>query len=318
MSIKKVCIFGGTGFVGRSLLNQLSSLGISARVFTRARASAKQILITPDIEIIEGHTDSAALKRAIQGCDAVINLVGVLHDRPKGEFQRAHVDLPKAIYSAAHDVGVSRIIHMSALGASTHGNSHYLRSRGQGEDVALAEMSTAKVTILRPSIIYGRYDKFTNLFAQMMQVLPAIPLAGADSKFQPIWVEDVARAILECLVGERATQTIGRSFDLGGPQVFTFKEVLQQVSAAIGKRRWVVGLPAPIATLQALAFEILPGAPIMTRDNLASMKTPNVCAKAWPDIFSFMPAGMPAVITTYLGKNNLQPQYDSFRSRAQR
>jgi uncharacterized protein YbjT (DUF2867 family) len=315
--MKRICILGGTGFVGRSLVNQLAQRNIAARVLTRNRQSAHHLFTIPDIDIFAPRSYSRDdLAAAMRGCDAVVNLVGVLHDRPSGEFERAHVTLATTVFEAAKLAGVKRVVHMSALGAAANpAPSNYLRSRHRGEAAAQAAMSTGlDVTVLRPSIIFGRYNPLLSLFTGMLKAAPVLPLAGADVPFQPIWVEDVARAFVECLVGVNAKQTIGQSYDLGGPQVLTLREVMRTFADAVGAKPLIIGLPAPIAALQATVFGLWPGRkPLMTRDNLASMKAKNTLDHGWPSVFGFQPSAMAPVVMQYLGQDNMQLRLQRFR-----
>jgi uncharacterized protein YbjT (DUF2867 family) len=308
----KILILGGTGFVARSLINQLAARNVDVKVLTRNRVSAHHLLTVPNIDIVEGSArDQATLVRAMADCDATVNLVGVLHDRPRGEFNRAHVELPKTVFAAAMQAGKPRVIHMSALGANEKGPSAYLRSRGGGEAAANAAMTSGlAVTVVRPSLIFGRDNPLLNLFINMMKVAPVVPLAG---------VEDVARAIIECLVGPTARQTIGQTYDLGGPQVMTLKEFMQTLAGAAGAKPWIVGLPGPVASIQATVFGLWPGKkPLMTRDNLASMRVDNVASTPWPSLLGFAPRSLIASATRTLGDAHLQHRLQGFRDRAQR
>src|SRR5450759_584639 len=199
MQISRVCLLGGSGFIGRHVAERLSDLGIEVIVPTRRRERAKFLLVLPTVDVVEADIhDDASLKRLISGCDAVINLVGILHAEKKTGFERAHVQLPQRVANACVKAGVSRLIQMSALNADTNAPSEYLKSRARGEAAVKEVAKTApglRVTMFRPSVVFGRGDKFLNLFAQLVKFLPVIPLGSARAKFQPVHVDDVARAI---------------------------------------------------------------------------------------------------------------------------
>lgn len=314
--IRSVTLLGGTGFVGRSLAHHIAATGARVRVITRLAKRARPLLVLPTIEVVEANPyDPSALISSFRGEDAVINLVGALHDSPRGTFDRAHVELPKKVFAAARDAGVKRVLHMSALGASDVGPSHYLKSRGRGEMVAQAAMRDCDVTIFRPSVIFGADDNFTNLFARMAAVAPFLPLARADARFQPVHVEDVARAMAASLARR---ETIGQIYDLGGPDILTLKQIVQASAQAAGHRRPILSLGSTLSYLQALALEWVPGGPIMTRDNLASMAIDNIAANAWPKAFGFQPVAMATTMAEYLGNQTPRGRYDNYRAGAGR
>jgi NADH dehydrogenase len=211
----------------------------------------------------------------IQPNGAVINLVGVLHDKPAmpyGKvFKAAHVDLPKNIITAMQLHGLKRYLHMSALGADSHGPSMYQRSKGDGE--AAVKQSNLDWTIFRPSVIFGAQDQFINLFAKLTKLSPALPLANHQAKFQPVSVDDVATAFAMAL---KMPQTIRQSYDLVGPTIYTMKEIVQFAARKAKTSCAIIPVPAFVGYLQALAFEFLPVPTLMSRDNIASMQLPNV------------------------------------------
>jgi NADH dehydrogenase len=205
---------------------------------------------------------------------AVINLVGVLHDKPAkpyGEvFRSAHVELPKNIMTAMQLHGLKRYLHMSALGADSQGPSMYQRSKGDGE--AAVKASNLDWTIFRPSVIFGAQDQFINLFFKLTKLFPAMPLANHQALFQPVSVDDVASAFVKSL---SMPQTIHQSYDLVGPTVYTMKEIVEFAARKAKTSCVIIPMPAFIGYLQALAFEFLPGPTLMSRDNIASMQLPN-------------------------------------------
>jgi NADH dehydrogenase len=212
----------------------------------------------------------------VAGRDAVINLVGILHSHhgtPYGpEFRRAHVELPRRIVAACAAAGVPRYLHMSALGADRQGASMYQRSKADGE-LAAASQPAVAATIFRPSVVFGPDDNFLNLFARLQRHLPLVPLASAGARFQPVYVGDVAEAYVRALLEPHTRNQI---YELGGPGIYTMAELVRLAGRYSGHPRPVFALPDVLARLQAGFFELLPGTPLLTRDNLDSMKTDNV------------------------------------------
>lgn len=281
--MKKVLVLGGSGFVGRHVVAALARAGHSITVPTRRWAHAKHLLTWPQVTVRELDVmDPAALTSVVRGHDVVIHLIAVLHG-DEARFERLHVDLPLAVAQACVHAQVPHLIHMSALGADPAGPSMYQRSKGRGE-LALAEIaktSGLRLTVLRPSVIFGSDDRFINLFARMQRVVPLVPLAGASARFQPVWVQDVAQAVAQ-VVQRRERQ--GRTYELGGPQVLTLAELVRHAGRWVGCPRPIVPLPHAVAWLQALLMELAPGEPLMSRDNLASMRRDNVLGHAWPGL----------------------------------
>ena len=275
-----VVVIGATGFIGGHLLARLAADGVNMLVPARHYESAKHLTTLPylDLEVADIH-DDATLRHLVAGRDAVINLVGVLHGghgTPYGPvFRRLHVELPRRIAQACADVGVPRYLHMSALGASSNGPSMYQRSKADGE-LAARSQPTVAATIFRPSVVFGPGDHFLTMFAKLQQHLPVVPLASANARFQPVYVEDVAAAFSSAL---RDPHMRGAVIELGGPQVYTLAELVRLAGRYAGHERRVIALPDWAARLQARLFELLPGDPVISRDNLDSMKTDNVIEK---------------------------------------
>ncbi len=294
---RSVCVLGGSGFVGSALCEQLVARGWHVRVLTRDRQQSRHLFVLPTVEVVVADPyDDAVLVHHFEGMDAVVNLVAVLHDTRGGRYKQVHLELPRKVANACRGAGVGRLVHMSALGASENAPSEYLRTRGQGEQVVREAAEGLEVTILRPSIIFGPGDSFLNLFARLARFLPVIPLAGAGARFQPIWVEDVARVI--CVALENRA-TAGRTYELGGPRTYSLREIVAWVAALTGHARTVIGLPDKVARWQAAVLERLPG-PLMTRDNLLSMSVDNVCTGPVPAEFGFEPSATEAVVPGYL------------------
>lgn len=296
-------ILGGTGFVGRSLCEKLveRSGGGGAQVVVPSRrpSSAKHLQLMPTVRVVEADVhDEAQLTALLRGRDAVINLVAILHGS-EAAFERAHVALPRTLARACASAGVRRVVHVSALGVGPAAPSRYLRSKTAGEAVLAA--AGLDLTVLRPSVIFGEHDRFLNLFATLQALFPVMPLAGAQARFQPVWVQDVASAIVRCLDD---AASIGKTYECAGPQVFTLKELVQAAGRWSGHARPVFGLPDAIGRLQALAMELLPGTPLMSRDNLDSMHAPNVATGQLPGLqaLGITPATLDSVVPEYLSE----------------
>jgi NADH dehydrogenase len=271
--MKNVLVLGGSGFVGRHVCEALNRAGISMTVVTR-RLPARSVQMLPRVTVVQADVhDPQALASLLPGHDAVINLVAILHG-DRHAFDKVHVQLPRQIAHACVQTGVKRMLHVSALGADQHGPSLYQRSKAQGEAALQSEVVHGlQLTVLRPSVVFAEDDAFIQLFARLQSVAPVVPLAGAETRFQPVWVQDVAQAVMFALMHR---ETIGRVYELAGPHIYTLKQLVEHAGAWAGHPRLVFGLPQPLAYLQALVMEMMPGAPLMSRDNLASMQVDNV------------------------------------------
>jgi NADH dehydrogenase len=274
-----ILLIGGNGFVGRALAAQLQSAGYSVLIPTGHLAVGRDLRLLPkvhleDADIHEFDTLQGLCSR-VSSSGAVINLVGVLHDKPAQPygkiFQAAHVDLPKNIITAMQMHGLKRYLHMSALGAHSNGPSMYQRSKGDGE--AAVKASNLDWTIFRPSVIFGAQDQFINLFAKLTKLFPVMPLANHSAQFQPVSVDDVATAFVRAL---KMPMTIHQTYDLVGPTVYTMQEIVELAKRKVGASCAIIPVPAFVGYLQALAFEFLPGPTLMSRDNIASMQQPNI------------------------------------------
>ena len=274
-----ILLIGGNGFVGRVIAAQLQLAGYSVLVPTRHLVAARELRMLPKIHIeqadIHEFDELQSLCGRVKANGAVINLVGVLHDKPAQPygkvFKSAHVDLPKNIITAMQMHGLKRYLHMSALGADSQGPSMYQRSKGDGE--AAVKASNLNWTIFRPSVIFGAQDQFINLFSKLTKLFPAMPLANYQAQFQPVSVEDVATAFVQSL---SMPKTIHQSYDLVGPKVYTMKEIVELAARKAKTSCAIIPVPAFVGFLQALAFEFLPGPTLMSRDNIASMQLPNI------------------------------------------
>ncbi|HEX7054719.1 MAG TPA: complex I NDUFA9 subunit family protein [Burkholderiales bacterium] len=324
MKIDDVLVVGGSGFIGRHLCAELARRSVKVTVPTRRRERVKESLILlPTVDVVQADVNApGVLERLARGKQAVINLVGVLHGRrgranERGpndygpDFARAHVELPQAVVSACRAAGVRRLLHMSSLGASPQAPSQYLRSKGIGEQVVLAA-EDLDVTVFRPSVVFGPEDRFLNTFAALARYLPVIALPCPQARFQPVYVGDVARAMaasLDDMVSH------GWRYELAGPREYTLRELVELVCRITGRSRWIIGLPDRLAYLQAWLLEHLPGK-LMSRDNLDSMKVPNVTRAPFP--FGIQPQALEAVLPSYLPPVDPFEAYPALRLRARR
>jgi NADH dehydrogenase len=318
LMIDNILVLGGTGFVGLSVCEKLTvrSRG-SGRVVvpTRRPSRAGHIQTLPTVDVVPADVhDDAQLARLVRGKDAVINLVAILHGT-EAEFRRVHVDLPKRLAEACLDAGVKRVVHVSALGASENAPSKYLRSKAAGE-TQLSGLPLA-LTVLRPSVMFGEHDRFINRFASLQRMFPVMPLASADARFQPVWVDDVASAIVRSL-DDRST--LGAVIECVGPTVYTLRELVRLAGAWSGHPRPVIALPGALGRLQAAMLELLPGEPLMSRDNLDSMKVPNVASGTAPTLESLgiTPRGIESVMPLLLGAHDGPARLDPLRATARR
>jgi len=312
MEINRVCVLGGSGFVGSHIVQLLSAQRYIVRVPTRQRERAKHLILLPTVDVVELDVhDETALAGIVRGVDAVINLVGVLHDarRTRG-FEQAHVALTRKVIAACRQNGVRRLLHMSALGADIHGPSKYQRTKGEAE--TLVRESNLDWTIFRPSVVFGRGDRFLNMFATMLKLLPVVFLGSPDARFQPVFVEDVADAFVRGLADREA---VGHSYDLCGPRIYTLRELVSLVGTITGRGRPIIGLNDRLSLLQAWALELLP-VKLLTRDNYRSMKVANVSAQPFP--FDIRPAAIEAVVPAYLGDASPRGRYRAYRDHAGR
>jgi len=316
MNQTRVLILGGTGFVGRHVCEKLTRIGCRMTVITRRASQAAAIQSMPKVRVLEGDVyNEAFLAQSMAQHDVVINLIAILHGS-EAAFDKAHVHLPKIIAAACQQSGVKRLIHISALGASAQGPSLYQRSKAQGESVL--QQAGLDLTILQPSVIFGAEDKFLNLFAQLQHIAPLVPLAGASTRFQPVWVEDVASAVAHCVTH---TNTIGHTYEICGPDILTLKELVQKsgqwAGVQGGKGRWVFGIPHTVAWLQAFMMELAPGQPLMSRDNLRSMQVDNIASGKALELkdMNIHASSVSSVAPAYLGHSGACAKLDVFRAK---
>lgn len=315
MRLKEICVLGGSGFVGSAIVAKLDAAGYSVKVLTRRRDTARHLLLLPNVQVVECNVlDYQALNSALRGADAVINLIGILHQIRRLSFNTMHHQLPAQLAKICADLGITRLLHMSSLCADKKAPSQYLQSKALGEAALLALQDKLNITIFKPSVIFGRGDAFINLFATLIKILPVVMLAKPNAKFQPVWVEDVASCFVKSLEN---TATYGQTYELAGPKVYSFRELVQQVMNTLHIQRPIIGLSDKLSYAQAFMMEWLP-IKLMSRDNIRSMELDSVSAKPFPAIFGVAPTALEAVIPEYLVDETPRGAYDRFRRSAAR
>ena len=315
MHIKNTVVLGGSGFVGSAIVAKLVSAGYQVTVLTRCLDHAKHLSLLPGVTLkVCNVFDAQALRWALQGADAVINLLGILHQSAKTSFTQVHEHLPVQLAKLCQDLGIKRLLHMSSLCAATDAPSLYLRSKGQAE-VALAGYAQGlAITVFRPSIIFGRADQFINLFAGLIKHLPLVVLVKPNAKFQPVWVEDVATCFVASL---NEPASFGLSYDLVGPKVYTFRALLKAIMQTLGVHKPILGLNDALSYVQAFLMECLP-IKLMSRDNIRSMQVDSVSDQAFPEWLDLRPSALETIMPQYLIDQTPRGAYDRFRGKAAR
>lgn len=303
---KRVTIFGGSGFVGRYCVKALAEKGYFIRVAVRQPSQARHLfnaLPADQIEFFKADvTQEASVEDAVKDADDIINCVGILFETGNQTFEKVQSDAPRMIAQAAQNNGKNRIIHLSAIGADSNSPAQYAITKARAEQ-AIMELAPQSV-ILRPSIIFGPEDNFFNQFADMARFAPALPLiGGGKTKFQPVYVGDVAKAVVSALEGN-LTPGI---YELGGPDIASFKELMKILLDHIEKKRVLAPIPFPVAHIQAAFLQLMPK-PLLTRDQVRLLKTDNIVSpKAITDKMTFegmgiTPVSMAQILPTYLDK----------------
>lgn len=267
-------VFGGSGFIGRYVVKRLAAQGHIVRVAGRNTEAAKPLMtmgrVGQVVPLYVSLGNQAAVERAVEGADMVVNLVGILAEQRAGDFQRIQADGPAQIARAAAAAGVVRMVQVSAIGADASSPSMYARTKAAGEAGVRASLPGA--TILRPSLVFGAEDQFFNRFGAMAMTLPVMPVIQGDSKFQPVYVGDVADAVV---AGLMRPDTVGQIYELGGPRVWTFRELLAWILHETRRNRPLIDIPMGLARIQARLGELLPSKPL-TRDQLLMLGRDNV------------------------------------------
>lgn len=298
MTNDRICILGGTGFVGYHLATGLSASGYPCRLLARRPERHRELSLVPGSELRRADLfETGALEEHLKGCAAVVNLVGILNEGGGRTFQQTHVDLVERILDAAQAAAVPRYLHMSALHAQAEqGTSRYLRTKGVGEDLAHARTGM-QVTSFRPSVVFGPSDGFFNRFATLLKVSPGVfPLACPDARFAPVYVGDLVSAMTKALVDPGC---VGKRYDLCGPQVYSLRALVEYTAELIGRKTVVIGIPDFAARLQAQVLQRLPGKPF-TMDNYLSLQTDSVCTHNALAELDIEPRSVEALVPDYL------------------
>ena len=296
-------VFGGSGFIGRALTQRLTAAGYTVRIPTRDIVNANKLRTAGGVGQVVPFfcplRSEAAIAQAVNGSDLVINLIGILFEKRHAKFSRLQAELPGLIGKAAAAAGVRRVLHVSAIGADAASTSAYARSKAAGESALRSTFPQA--TILRPSIVFGPEDNFFNQFARMALIMPFLPLiGGGKSKFQPVYVGDVADAII---AAANKPEAAGQTYELGGPDVMSFKELLQKTLEWSGQKRCLMCIPFPIAKMKAAILQLLPK-PLLTCDQVELLKRDNVVS---PSALTLKDLGitataMSAIVPSYLSR----------------
>jgi uncharacterized protein YbjT (DUF2867 family) len=298
MERRIVTVFGGSGFIGRYVVRRLAAADWIVRVAVRDPESALFLKVAGDpgqvVPLAADIGDAASVARATEGAGAVVNLVGILYERGKRTFRRVHVEGADAVARAARAAGAERLVQMSAIGADADSPAEYGRTKAEGEKAAAAAFPGA--TVLRPSVVFGPEDDFLNRFAQMARIMPALPVF--PTRFQPVWVGDVAEAVHRVLTDPA---TAGRTYELGGPQVVSFSDLMRLMLHEIHRERWLLPLPLGVAEVQAWFLEKLP-VPPLTRDQVKLLGIDNVVSSRALGLrdLGIEPTAMEAIIPSYL------------------
>ncbi len=301
MTLANVTVFGGSGFIGRYLVKRLAARGARVRVAVRDPEAAAFLKPMGDVgQVVPVATNirnAPSVARAVDGADAVVNCVGILFERGRQRFDAVHGAGPARIAEAAAAAGVGRLVQVSAIGADLESASAYARSKAAGE--AAVREAFPSATVLRPSVVFGPEDDFFNRFAALATFLPALPLiGGGETRFQPVYVGDVADAIVAAL--DRA-EAAGGTYELGGPRIYSFRELMQVVLAQTGRRRLLLPLPFGLAKAEAALLQLLPTPPL-TMDQVELLKSDNVVSDGAPGLgdLDVAPTSVDAIVPGYL------------------
>jgi uncharacterized protein YbjT (DUF2867 family) len=276
---KTITVFGGTGFIGRNLIGKIAKKGFKIVVPTRnpyLHGYLKPMGEPGQIEVLKFNPfDFSSLNEFIKSSEIVINCIGVLYEKKNQKFDHIHHLFPKFLSSILDKEITKKFIHISALGANKNSNSLYIKSKFQGEEAVINNFKNS--IIFRPSIVFGTNDSFFNLFNKLINILPIIPLAGSKTKFQPCYVGDVTDAIIKII----EQVNLNSIYELGGPKIYTFKELIETLLVSLKKKRLIVELPDFAARVQAKVMQLLPN-PLLTEDQLEILKSDNVCSNQYP------------------------------------
>jgi len=327
MIIKKICILGGSGFVGTTLANRLTTEGYQLKVLTRNREKhRKNLILLPRLELNEVNIhEPGVLKEQFNDCDAVINLVGILNEKGRSGtgFKVVHVKLAEKVIEACQANGIQRLLHMSALNADLNkGASHYLRSKGEAENKVHAA-ADIHVTSFRPSVIFGASDRFFNRFSNLLKLTPLMfPLPCSQARIAPVFVENITEAFTRSLIDP---DSYGKRYELCGPHSYTLQELVEYTAKCLGLKRIVIPLPDYLSRLTGIffdlagfAFNIFDLEKLFSTDNYLSTKMDSVCNKNDLDVLGIKPTAVEGVVPQYLSKQGVREQYTVFRQQSRR
>jgi uncharacterized protein YbjT (DUF2867 family) len=296
-----IVVLGGTGFLGTRLVARLIKDGHQVTVLSRDRELHKHLLVLPGLTLENCDVyQEAQLSERLRGSDVVINLVGILNERWFGGagFRRAHTELTQHVLNAARSAGVKRLLQVSALKAAADAPSYYLRSKGEAEKLIRDRNTALDWTIFQPSVMFGPGDSFLNRFAGLLGAIPLVfPLARPNARLQPVAVDDVVNAMRVCLHGGASSR---QTYELGGPRVYTLREIVGLVAKLTGRRRWIMGLPNVLGRMQAFFLNFVPGRPFSS-DNYKSLKVDSVCSEDGFSRLGIKPQSMAASARLFLG-----------------
>ncbi|MAQ70921.1 MAG: NAD-dependent dehydratase [Alphaproteobacteria bacterium] len=313
-----ICVFGGTGFVGRYVVQKLAHQGYRIKVASRSPQSAYFLrtygVVGQIVPVLCDYSEDS-IKATVKGCDYVVNTVGVLYEKGKNSFEQIHKILPENIAKACAKEKVKKLVHISALGIE-NSHSKYAKSKLDGEE-AIKDVFKNYI-VLRPSIVFGPEDDFFNRFARMAKFSPFLPLiGGGKTMFQPVYVNDVAEAVKICIV-EKDLNSSSKCYELGGPEKVSFKNILNRIQKIIGTDRSYIGIPFWIAKLQGFFMSLLPGEPILTADQVKSLQSDNVESGQFPDMqdMGITPTAMGLVVPRYLDRHYAGGKFAASRKSA--
>jgi len=316
MKALRICVLGGTGFVGSHLVFRLANLGHSVTVPTRRPARHREFRVQPRVRLVEANPyNHEQLIVLLRDADCIINLVGILNEVGSSRFQTAHVELPGAVVKAMREAGVTRLLHMSALNANVNeSHSRYLKTKGAGEDL-VHQTPGIDTTSFRPSVIFGPGDSFFNRFASLLALTPvAFPLACANARFAPVYVGNVVDAFVRALEDR---STIGQRLDLCGPKDYTLGDLVRYTVQITGRSTAVIGLPDLLSRLQAIVLGMVPGKPF-SLDNYYSLQIDSLCKDNALPASGIEARSLESVVPTYLGDASMRARYFQFRATARR
>jgi NADH dehydrogenase len=306
-----ICVLGGTGFVGTELVTRLAVAGHTVRVPTRHVSHGNHLKVLPTLQLVVANVHQpSVLGQLFQGMDVVVNLVGILNEGGGRTFRTVHAELAGKVAQAMRTSRVSRLLHMSSLGSGAQAPSRYLRSKGEAEALIRVATATLDATVFRPSVIFGPRDTLTNRFARLLRLSHGVlPLARPKARFAPIYVQDVVECFIRAL---HTRETVGKTYELCGPDVMTLAELLRTTAAAAHLPCHLIPLPDALARLQAVVMNMLPGKPFSI-DNYKSLTVDSVCTVNGCESLGVRPERLEAVLPSYIVDRSVRARFDGYR-----